>query len=354
MIFDSFQMATLRQKYNDIANYEVPEIVFLDRFDGYEGERQLLEELFASVSASKQKDWIGRLINEDPSQHIGVWFELMLFGWLREHFTVQVEPEVLGNYPDFVIELKDIHLAIEARAFLVTTEERERRSKFNRILSTLGSIEKPFAIILKVKKLGDKIETDKFSVEVCQWLDTNADKEFEYKDDTGNCIHLAARQAPNMKKLGVGSSEGFRVNPDVLKPALSAKAHQHKALRKAEYPYVIAVFLEPSRLSAEEVVEAWIGKTVVEYDLENDQVVEEKFDESGIRFFKEAIVHTSVNGILVFKAVYDEMGKSRRLQCWYVQNPHANKSIDPDTFPANSRFVVAGQDDKIFEMKWVK
>ncbi|HXQ38911.1 MAG TPA: hypothetical protein VN843_33220, partial [Anaerolineales bacterium] len=156
MIFDSHQMAALREKYKTVPNYEVPEIVFLDRYEGYSSERNLLEQLLGSVNEQKQRDWLGRFVNEDPSQHIGVWFEIMLFGWLREHFDVQVEPEILGNYPDFSLEIHDLHLAIEARALLISPEERERRSRFNRILSTLGSIERPFSVILKVKKLGER------------------------------------------------------------------------------------------------------------------------------------------------------------------------------------------------------
>jgi len=354
MIFDSSQMATLREKYRNMPNYEVPEIVFLDGYEGYSGERELLEELVASVSEQKQRDWLGRLINEDPSQHIGVWFEIMLFGWLRENFAVQVEPEILGNYPDFVLEIQEARLAIESRAFLLPLAERERRSKFNRIFSSLGSIEKPFSVNLKINRLGDRILTEEFIEQVAQWLSTDPSQDFEYQDNLGNVLRLSATSMPTLRKVGVISSEGLWVNPDVLKPALAEKAGQHRALRKAGYPYVIAVFLEPSHLSAEEVTEAWIGKMTVVYDVDNDRVVEEKFDESGIRFFGKEVVHKSVTGILVFKASYDGSRKSRFLQSSYVQNPHANIVIDPAIFPVESRFVVVGHDEKMFEMDWVR
>lgn len=354
MIFDSPQMIALREKYGTVANYEVPEIVFLDRYEGYSSERELLEELLGSVNEQKQKDWLGRLVNEDPSQHIGAWFEIMLFGWLREHFAVQVEPEILGNHPDFSLEIHDNPLAIEARALLISPEERERRSRFNRILSTLGSIERPYSVILKVNQLGEGIDINRFSAEVSHWLENNADQEFEYKDDSENVIRLSAKQAPNMKKLGVFSIEWLRIAGDVLRAPLKKKAEQHKALREAGYPYVIAVFLEPSHLSAEEVSEAWIGKTIIVYDVDADQVVEEKFDEAGIRFFGKEIVHRSVTGVLVFKVDHDEARRTRYLQSWYVQNPHAHVTVAPEIFPVDSRFVVVGQDDEMFEMKWVK
>jgi hypothetical protein len=144
------------------------------------------------------------------------------------------------------------------------------------------------------------------------------------------------------------------VNPDVLKAPLSKKAGQHKALRDAGFPYIIAIFLEPPHLSAEEITGAWFGKTAILVDVDNNHVVEEKTDQSGIHFYGDEIRHKSVTGTLIFKAEYDKVGKSRFLQSWYVQNPYATVAINPTLFPVESRFVVVGQDEKFFEMKWIK
>ena len=354
MIFDSSQMSVLRKKYQAIPSYDVPEIVLLDRIDEYEGERVKIEELFASVSPEKQKDWFGRLVNKNTQQHIGVWFEIMLFGWLLEYFDVIVEPEILGNHPDFILDGLEKQLVIEARAFLISPEERERRQKFNRIFSSLGSIPQPFSVNLKIKKLGDKIDAVDFVKRVSHWLATEADKTFVYLDKTRNNLSMSATYRPTLKKVGAMSSGGLWVNPDVLKAPLGKKAAQHKALRKAGYPYVISIFLEPTHLSAEEVTEAWFGKTVVVLDTNTDQVVEEKLDESGLHFFGKEITHKSVTGTLVFRVEHDKKNKTRYLRSWYVQNPYANVEIDPVVFPAESRFIVVGQSDKSFEMKWVR
>jgi len=354
MIFDSPQMVSLHEKYRNLPDYEVPDIVFLDRYDGYQGERALLEDLLKSVSTNKQRDWFGRLVNEESQQHIGTWFEIMLYGWFRESFVVHVEPEVIGNYPDFVLDIQGNQLAIEARAFLIPPEERERKQKFDRIFSSLSSIQKPFLVSLKIKQLGEKINISEFVELVNLWLDSTAEQEFNYRDNVGNILRLSATPGPTLKKVGVISTEMLRVNPDVLKAPLHEKAKQHRALRKAGYPYVIAIFLEPSHLSAEEVSEAWLGKTIVVLDVDTNQVAEEKLDQSGIHFWGNEIRHKSVSGTLVFKTGYDEVRKSRYLQSWYVQNPYANVIIDPALFPVESRFVVVRQDEKLYEMKWVR
>jgi hypothetical protein len=112
--------------------------------------------------------------------------------------------------------------------------------------------------------------------------------------------------------------------------------------------------LEPNELSAEEIIEAWIGKTIVVIDGDENQVIEEKLDQNGLHLYRNVIRHKSVTGTLVFQDEYDKTRKSRYLQCWYMQNPYSNVSINPTIFPTESRFVVVKKDNKTFEMKWVK
>lgn len=369
MIFNSAKMVALREKYRNLPNYEVPDIVFLDRYDGYQGERILLEKLYKSVSTNKQNGWLGSLINEDEEQHVGAWFEIMLYSWLLNSFDVLVEPVIHGNFPDFVINTPEHQLAIEAKAFLITPEERTKKQKFDRIYSALSSIQKPFLIILEINQLGGKIIINEFVDRVNSWLDSDTAGIFTYQDTLGNILQLKAKKIPSVGKVKVLSTDMLFVNPNVLKKPLSKKAEQHKILRNSGFPYVIAIFLEPSHLTAEIVSEAWFGKTVIVLKQDTDKVVEEKVDESGIQFYKSTVLqedesgiqffvstvqHKSVTGTLVFKARHDEVAKTRYLQSWYIQNPYANVPVDPYIFPVESRYVVVGQDDVNYEMKWVK
>ena len=226
----------------------------------------------------------------------------------------QLNRKFIGNYPDFVIDIAKQQIAIEARAFLVSPEEREKKEKYNRFTSALSGIEKPFSVHLKLMQFGDKPNIEDFITKACHWLDTTYDKLFIYQDDFGNILELSAEQAPRSKKVGVFSSEGLWVNPDLLKSPLSQKASQHKALRNSGYPYIIAIYLEPYYFSAEEVAEAWLGKTTIVYDIDAKKVVEEKLDQSGIHYWAKEIRHKSVTGTLVFKAEYNSVSKSRYLK----------------------------------------
>jgi hypothetical protein len=117
MIFNSHQMEKLRKKYENQEPAKLPEIVFLDRSDKLSGERQYLEDLIALVPREKQNDWLGRILKDDYVQHLGAWFEITLFGWLKDIAKVEVEPQICGKRPDFLLIIRDNKIIIEAKVF---------------------------------------------------------------------------------------------------------------------------------------------------------------------------------------------------------------------------------------------
>src|SRR5437867_3767414 len=133
MIFDSLKMQQLREQYAHLPPYGRPKIVTLDSAPLLAGERAFLENLMMTVPDEKRKDWLGRLLSDLDDQHAGVWFEIMLFGWLQKVGAVAIEPDVEGNRPDFAVRTGDQQIAIEAQAHLFSAEDRERRRRENEI-----------------------------------------------------------------------------------------------------------------------------------------------------------------------------------------------------------------------------
>jgi hypothetical protein len=84
MIFDSSAMRRLRLKYSSEPDFSAPRIVLIDRSTKFAGEREYLEQLVSQALVARQRDWIGRLLNEDHAQFMGAWFEIMLYGWLLQ------------------------------------------------------------------------------------------------------------------------------------------------------------------------------------------------------------------------------------------------------------------------------
>ena len=222
MIFDSKELLELQEKSEGKANYEVPEIILMDRIEEFKNERIMLESLFSQVRIEKQKDWLARLLNDKDEQFIGAWFEIRLFGWLTEHFRVEVEPVINGCCPDFSIENMESRVIIEARAHIIPPEERARQQNLSRIFTFLGCIEKPYSAHFSVDQLGTTVNKEYLLEEVSGWLNTQ-NQTLLYMDDYGNVLEFNDKRETKLEHFSPWCSSAFTVQPEVLRPALREK-----------------------------------------------------------------------------------------------------------------------------------
>lgn len=358
MIFDTPRMQELLNSFENEPDFMVPEIVFLARSDKLENERACLEELFAKAPTIKHSDWLGRLLSEDHEQFRSAWFEIMLYGWLMRIGSTDVEPIIEGNYPDYSVEFSDQTVIVEARAILDTAAERDEMRFEAGIFWALKQIQKPYLVEVagtrSSSKLPDWID---FQEQASLWLETRPKEVFEYNDGSNIIVLKTSQTKPqNSKRVSAFISPGFgrRITSEPIKRPLREKAHQHSALRKAGYAYVIALYLESWFLSAEEVAKAWLGEEVWTVNFEKKEVVETSSDQSGIHFAGSEIRHTTVSGTLVFKSEWIEAEKCSYLQPWYVENPFAKVPLDSTLFPVIARYIVIDKSDNGFRMAWVK
>ena len=115
MIFDSEKIKNLLKTYANQNQTIVPSVVFLARSEKCSKEREYLEELISYVPADKQKYWLDNISSENEVNHLSSWFEMMVYGWLRQLGKVEVEPEVKGKRPDFCATIQGQRIFFEAR-----------------------------------------------------------------------------------------------------------------------------------------------------------------------------------------------------------------------------------------------
>ncbi len=353
MIFDSEAAITLCSKFASLPDFEVPLSVVFSRSDRFSCEREYIEGLAAMAPPNAQKDWIARLISQDDEQHLGAWFEIMLSGWLRDWGPVIIQPEIDGDHPDFLVKKCRKQIVVEARTIVPNESERQRQRWHAEVTWVLGHIGRPFIVTIEQLIAGGRLDRCRFASEVTQWLDRKVDQPLVYQDESGNTIALKASPDRDRRLvLVIGPTEAGWVSAQPLKPALKAKSRQHRAIRTAGYPYVIAVLLESPDFDAEEVVTAWLGSPQLVIDRDSGQVVEQTIDGTGIHFFGSEIRHTTVTGTLVFRRMFDEGLHRHRLDSWYIQNPFAKVTIDPDLFPVQKKYIVSGHTEARYEMLW--
>lgn len=348
MIFDTHKMQRLRDKYKDTPDFDAPEIVVLDRSQHLLGERDYLEEIIRSVPEYTQKKWGNNLLSNDIENHVGAWFEMMLFGWMQDIGQFKVQPEIEDGSPDIILDVGDEHIFVEATAILTERADREKNRWIAGVLTTLKSIALPFGLSIEQLSLKSRVDTSLLNLKVTEWLLSNPEQKLVFEDRHQNIIVFTATKVPEFDHVvASGPAYGVFVNPEILKKPIKRKTQQHKQLRKSGYPYVIALFLEPFLQSAEEVVEAWLGKEQWTVDISENQVVEKTSDRSGLHFFGKEILHKSISGTLVTKAKNDNNLMRRVLEVRYIQNPFAKIWIDPFLFPVHSSYTTLK-----FSMGW--
>jgi len=341
MIFDTPKMQRLRDKFKNVPDFDAPEIVLLDRSEHLLGEREYLEEIFKSVPEYTQKKWINNLLSNDIDNHMGTWFEMMLFGWIQDKDGFTAQPEIEDGNPDITLNADNQLIFIEAKAILTEESDRERNRRLAAVFLALKTISLPFGLSIEQLSLKSRVDVSLLNLKVKEWLETNPDQKFVFEDRHHNIIVFTAMKVPEFDHVvASGFVDGVFVNPEVLKKPIKKKARQHKQFRNSGYPYIIALYLDPFLQSAEEVIEAWLGKIQWTIDANENEIIEQKSDQSGLHFFGSEILHRSVSGTLVFKAISDDNLKRRVLNAKYIQNPFAKVWVDPYLFPVQSSYTV--------------
>ncbi len=341
MIFDTLEMHRLRNKFKNVPDYDAPEIVLLDRNEHLLGEREYLEETIGSVPEFTQKKWKNNLLSEEIENHMGTWFEMMIFRWIQDQDGFKVQPETEDSYPDLTLNIDDQRLFIEAKAILIKESDREKNRRIAAVFSALKTISLPFGLSIEQLSLKTRVDVSLLTLKVKSWLESTPDQKFVFEDKQQNIIVFTAMRAPEFNHVvASGPAYGVFVNPDVLKKPIKKKARQHKQFRNSGYPYIIALYLDPFLQSAEEVVEAWFGKEQWTIDINKSQVIEKESDQSGLHFYGKEILHKSVSGTLVFKSKNNDNFRRRVLEARYIQNPFAKFWVDPFLFPVQSSFTI--------------
>lgn len=351
MIFDSEEMAKLREKYKDEPDFRVPKIVFLDRTEAFSSERGLLEKLVESIDPAKRKGLFKRFLSIDDSQHVGAWFEILLYGWLKKFFETEYEPEIEGNYPDFQISTGYQNVILEAHVIQIGSDLKNDLKITSELFYALKQIQLPYIVHIKEHNLKGSPNMGDFVDKTKIWLRTEPTKQFEYQFEDGATVILEAEYLKGAGHVtSVGPSKFFSVSPDPLKNPIGKKAKQHPAIRKAGLPYVIALLIESPTIDAEDIVNAWFGNLQIVFDPNTNKVVRQKFDLSGLHYYGKNIFHKTVSGTLVFKAHLTELGHMFRVS--YIENPYASVPISPSLFLAKKKWVVISKSKENIEMGW--
>lgn len=355
MIFDSPEVQQLIFKYANRKEYKIPPIVLLDRLENHTDEKLILESIFQKANPVKQKDWLARLCSLNYSDVISTWFEIMLANWLEQIGPIEIEPEIKGNLPDFLVKSENQQIVIEAKAVIITANKRNKKNWEHTIISAIKTIKLPYMLITKAVRLTALPNINLFLEKVNEWLSSTPEVDFTYEDRFGNIFVLESQPYPTSEYvITAWTGDAEFLDPAPLKSALKKKASDNKAIREAGYPYVIALSIEDFLFDAKDVIPVWFGNEHWIIDLSKLQVVESRRDSTGLINYRKELLHRTVSGTLVFKIDRKEGFRGNTLKGWYIENPYAKVKVDSSIFPVEARYIVVEKDTRNIKMAWIE
>lgn len=340
LIFDSPRMAELSIKYATVPDSFAPHIVLLGRADSAAEHRAQLERLVARAPSEVRARWIRELLNPQDGVFFGAWFEVMMFDWLSQIDDTVPSPVVEGDHPDFLVSTTNQQIAVECKVLLASELEQQTERIIGPLMEALDEIPASFMVFVNPKHVASEVDIRKIIVAVRDWLESCAHEPLSYRDPVGNDICFTSFPMEDdasqvCSVLGQAPEEELgnpTINVSRLKRALADKAKQHRALRKAGYPYVIAILLVEPLLTSRSVVRAWFGEEQLTFRLSDGRIVDRRFDQSGIQYYSGKLVHTSVSGILVCTHHFEPATGQFSLDCQYLPNTNAAMPIDSRVF----------------------
>lgn len=352
MIFDSNEIKDAIKKYRYKKNFDIPEIVFLAKFPKLKAERELLESVIIQVDATRRNEWFYKIIQEDRGNHMGAWFEMMLYAWLcQQDGIVQTPVEYLNDHPDFVFTKFGYKIAIEAHAISKKPYSIEEEKVESALINRIRRIQFPYIIHFEDYKFNSKINYDEVISVIKEWIKSDGNNQIEYHDKYNNEFTLSlGRKWASTHAEPTFSPEAFMIDSYPLQNPIKGKILQHPNIIEKKSPYVLALFLEPWYYSADTVLNAMFGNEKLIYNTETNQLIDNKFDGTGILLSNSDQIKKALSGVLTFKRSFQPTKGIHTFTITYHQNPFSQAPIFTDIFQVDSEHVVVGQSFRGFEI----
>lgn len=352
MLFDSPGMNELRKRHQNTERYLLPKILAVDMLPELAGEKTVLERLITEASSFKQNQWLPALLSGSDEKFIPAWYEMLLYEWLLA--AGSVASEAAEDEPDYTVTTANQTVNIEAKARIVSREERTALRDSIRITKSLEAVPLPFVVVVTGIQLQKGFSETAFQAEVAKWLSGSGLKHYEYKDASGSLVAMKADAVDYLEKVVPMHVTGGRVDITPVRTDFKKKSHQHKQHRHSRNPYLIALYYEDSFLGQEEVLDVMFGLPMVQIDRESGALLKQGRDKSGLLISGNVPIHTTVSGVLVFRQRYDETEARRSLEGYYVENPYAKVPCASGPFPVTASFRIIGRTQDAILMNWDK
>ena len=325
----------------------------------YEATRNLLEKWFQDYPQPYSLDLSKRMYSKLDEDHLGAFFELYCYAWLRYQGFV-VKPQRIvdvtkGNPIDFLVQSADTPLFyLEATVAMdvntADVSQRILRELWNG-LNTLQepnfrielSVERESTHSLPIKKMCSDIHDWLQMLDpdvVSEWKTTSTQDRWPYYDlDGWKIVFIAipkppgSRGKPGNTVFGQRSAVQWRKQHNSLQAALKEKKDRYGNF---ELPYVIAIDALAINSLDCDVEEVLFGQEVALFDKQSGEITitrspllpDRPTQENGFWFARRGPRNRHVSALLLVDELMPWSVVSKTPVLWH--NPWAEKPLDPN------------------------
>lgn len=353
-IYDDTRVQRILETYKRKPKYLQPFISIVLSSRGFFSNRKIINSFINKIGDEPRNRWLGRFLSVDDAQSIPAWNEFRSYILFESKYEVEFDPQIIGDNPDIVINTNGMQIAIEIATIMKTESDRSRERHLNGLRYELRKIRMPFEIQILNYSITDDFNFIRFRKVVASWLDEFSKDTLLYKDDFGNRVFLKGNRVPSNAHVGcIYISNDTKIETSVLRGVIAKKSDSHRNLRKRNFPYIVLIFSENWKLSAHEIIQEWLGKSVVMVNRDTNRIERVVNDLSGVVIYnKRNPPKGGVSGFLIPSSY--EILSNLDLNLIYIENPYARNSLDIKLLPINSAFTVVNKTDLGFQMNWIK
>jgi hypothetical protein len=377
-VFEESWVEALEQQYGSASKYTTPFVARLVLDPVLARERTKIEEWFQTLPENAKPDIRGRLRDKNSHQHLGAYYELVLYQFFKSMgYSVTIHPRLPEGEPDLLVTGKNLEkpIIVEIATVFDDPDWQKEEQKLNLILEMLDSIEHYFfiSVIVHSEHIPERVDYKKLKQFVTGWLDgfdpkiTHTVEEIGYEAN-GLKLKLILIPKKTLKKepiVGGHMLPARFIGATQLRRMLGKKTNKYKSISELKMPFIIALNITNMPAGERGLLNELFVKPKFTIKINTNgkaSGVEPAPDFSGLLTPKPGLggkaQNTRLSAILNVVSKWPNREEAdepaRRIHYFRViHNYWASNPLSHDVFKGYPQFVKISEDEKGISFDWI-
>ncbi|MCK4222442.1 MAG: hypothetical protein KAX25_06165 [Dehalococcoidia bacterium] len=378
-VFTEGLVQKLGAKYGSCSKYAQPVVakLVLDPHLAY--ERQAIERHFRFLPDRAKLDVGGRLRSENPAQHFGAYYELVLNAHFRAFgYSIDFHATMPEGQPDFLLTREDMDspIIVEVATVFDNADVRARELRMDSILDALSTVEHHFLLDIQDESPTAADDFDRKALRrfISQWMDTFDPYTMQgypttsYHDGSLQLgLTLYPKKAQERGPIIASWTLGVQaVDIGLVRDAIERKIKKYKSAKEMKLPLVVAIASGGAFRDVDSLMMVMFGNlavTVTQGPSGEPLAARAHRTNTGLVTPKPGLGgvarNTRLSGVIHVRSKWvtpdgaDAQYAERGHQFTFVQNPFAAVPTHSHFMGSHPRLAVTSRSEDHFTLGWV-